>query len=95
MLNYHNKKITDPDVPVMCITNDLRNKDMFNNFLFNSQEIDNKLLTNEKYFRPAYARTLYNMQGDECKLYYIAPEDIDWFLNPRMAYTLISRIKNL
>jgi len=95
MLNYHNKKITDPDVPVMCITNDLRKKGMFNNFLFKSQEIDPEILTDEKYFRPAYARTLYNMQGDDCKSYYVAPEDIDWFLNPRMAYTLISRIKNL
>lgn len=93
MLNYHNKQITDADVPVMCITNEFRNKGMYNNFLFKSQEIDPEILTDEKYFRPAYARTLYNMQGDDCKSYYIAPEDISWFLNPRMAYTLISRLK--
>ena len=93
MLDYHKKQITDADVPVMCITNEFRNKGMYNNFLFKSQEIDPEILTDEKYFRPAYARTLYNMQGDDCKSYYIAPEDISWFLNPRMAYTLISRLK--
>jgi hypothetical protein len=93
MLQYHNKTINDPDVPIMAITNDLRNKDIYNNFLFKSQDIPEELRTNEKYFRPAYARTLFNMQGDETKSYYMAPEDIKWFVNPRMAYTLISRLK--
>lgn len=92
MLAYHNQTITDDDVPVMCITNDLRKHDMYNNFLFKSQEIPVDLLENEKYFRVAYARTLYNLQGDETKSFYVAPEDMKWFLNPRMAYTLISRL---
>lgn len=91
MLAYHNKTINDSDVPIMCITNDLRDKDIYNNFIFKSQDIDRKLY---KHFRIAYARTLYNMQGDECLSYYMCPEDIKWFANPRMAYTLISRIKN-
>jgi hypothetical protein len=92
MLAYYNQTITDDDVPVMCITNDLRKHDMYNNFLFKSQEIPVELLENEKYFRVAYARTLYNLQGDETKSFYVAPEDMKWFLNPRMAYTLISRL---
>ena len=92
MLRYHSKTMDDPDVPIMSITNDLRHKNIYNNFLFQSQDIP-KELKNEKYFRPAYARTLFNMQGDEATSYYMAPEDIKWFLNPRMAYTLISRIK--
>jgi hypothetical protein len=32
------------------------------------------------------------MQGDETKTYYFVQDDIKWFLNPRMAYTLISRL---
>ena len=101
MLTHNKKYITSPDVPVMCITNDLRDKicpngqeGMYNNFLFRSQEIDQELLTNPKYFKVAYARTLYNMQGDECHSYYMAPEDIHWFANSRLAYTLISRLKH-
>jgi len=47
------------------------------------------------HFRPAYARTLYNLQGDQVKSYYIAPEDIDYFTKPREAYTIVSRIQNL
>ena len=98
MLNYHNKTIADDDVPIMCITNDLRNHDYYNNFLFKSQEIpltdekQKELRTNDKYFRVAYARTLYNLQGDEVRSYYMAEEDLHWFANPRMAYTLISRL---
>jgi hypothetical protein len=91
MLNYHDKTINDSDVPIMCITNDLRDKEIYNNFLFKSQDIPKELL---KHFKVAYARTLYNIQGDECRSYYIAQEDIKWFANSRMAYTLISRIKN-
>lgn len=93
MLNYHNKTIDDDDVPMMCIINDpkLQEKNIFNNFLFKSQEVT----FNPKQFKVAYARTLYNLQGDEAGSYYMAPEDIKWFLNPRMAYTLISRIKSL
>lgn len=91
MLAYRNQTITDDDVPVMCITNDLRKHDMYNNFLFKSQEIPVDLLE-KGYFRVAYARTLYNLQGDETKSFYVAPEDMKWFLNPRMAYTLISRL---
>ena len=89
MLNYHNKKLGDDGIPMMCITNDLRKHEIYNNFLFMSQDIKVSL----KNFRVAYARTLYNMQGDECKSYYMAKEDLKWFTNPRMAYTLISRLK--
>jgi hypothetical protein len=91
MLKYHGKTVNDDDVPIMCITNDLREQNIFNNFLFKSQEVK----FNAKHFKVAYARTLYNLQGDEAGSYYMAPEDIKWFLNPRMAYTLISRIKSL
>jgi len=91
MLAYHNKTIKD-DIPLICKTNDLRDLNIYNNFIMNRNELDIHQDKIEKYFKPAYARTLYNMQGDEAKSYYVAPEDIHWFANPRMAYTLISRI---
>jgi hypothetical protein len=46
----------------------------------------------KKYFKPAYARTLYGIQGKSIESYYYAPEDYK-FLTPRAAYTVISRIK--
>jgi hypothetical protein len=79
-------------------TQGLRNLMIFNQYQFINQEI--RQITDpefdmEKHFRPAYARTLYNLQGDQVKSYYIAPEDIDYFAKPREAYTIISRIHNL
>jgi hypothetical protein len=49
--------------------------------------------TTTKHWKLAYARTLYNIQGDDTASFYMAPEDIKWFTNPRMAYTLISRLR--
>ena len=97
MLNYLNKTLDDPDVPMICTTNKLRDHNIFNQYQFTTQEIRDKItdpeFDMEKHFRPAYARTLYNLQGDQVKSYYIAPEDIDYFSKPREAYTIISRIK--
>lgn len=45
------------------------------------------------HFVPAYARTMYNMQGDSCKSYHIPADEIKYFNNGRFAYTLISRLK--
>jgi hypothetical protein len=45
------------------------------------------------HFVPAYARTMYNMQGDSCKSYHIPTDEIKYFNNGRFAYTLISRLK--
>ena len=46
-----------------------------------------------KHFRPAYCLNCYEVQGMSLNSYYWAPED-DKFLTPRMAYTIISRLKN-
>ena len=98
MLNYLNKTLDDPDVPMICTTNKLRDHNIFNQYQFTTQEIRDQIndpeFDMEKHFRPAYARTLYNLQGDQVKSYYIAPEDIDYFAKPREAYTIISRIKH-
>lgn len=89
MLNYHKKTINDPDVPMVCKTNDLKEKNIFNGFVMMSQDISPE---DQIHFKLAYARTLYNMQGDQTRSYYMAPEDIHWFSKPREAYTLISRL---
>ena len=80
----------DDGVPILCKDNDLRDKDIYNNMLFDSEEVDEGDL---KHFKLAYARTLYNLQGDAVKSFYVAPEDMEWFCHPRVAYTLISRLK--
>jgi len=90
MLKRLNKTITDPDVPMICIDNELRDKEIFNQYQFKSQDIDPEDL---KHFKPAYARTIYNLQGDQVKSYYIAQEDIDFICKCREAYTIISRLK--
>jgi len=80
----------DTNVPMMCKDNDLRHKDIFNNYLMMSQDIDPEDI---KHFKPAYARTLYNMQGDECRSFYACPEDKYFVSKPHEAYTLISRLR--
>lgn len=90
MLKRLNKTIEDPDVPMICIDNELREKEIFNQYQFKSQDIDPEDL---KHFKPAYARTIYNLQGDQVKSYYIAEEDIDYLTKCREAYTIISRLK--
>ena len=98
MLNYLNKTLDD-DVPMIATTNDLRKYEIYNQYQFTTTEIrtmiDEEDFEITDHFRPAYARTLYNLQGDQVKSYYIAPEDIDYFTKPREAYTIVSRIQNL
>lgn len=89
MLEYHGKTLDDPDVPLICKTNELREKNIYNGFVRLSKDV---ALEDRKHFKLAYARTLYNMQGDETRSFYMAPEDIHWFTKPREAYTLISRL---
>tara|TARA_S200002703_G_scaffold21073_1_gene17567 strand:- start:187 stop:3201 length:3015 start_codon:yes stop_codon:yes gene_type:complete len=111
---YNKKKVrdlgfnskTDIGVLLICITNDLRKKDLYNKFMVrvvkkeddkvivsddvNEYELDEKEI--EKNFDYGYARTIYSVQGESVKSYYYAEEDKD-FLNGRTAYTIISRLK--
>ncbi len=54
-------------------------------------KIYQKKLKNKEFFKPAYARTIYSLQGSSVQSYYAAPEDIHKFNDPKTAYTLISR----
>ena len=102
------KSLTDIGALIMCKTNELRDADIYNNYVFKVQEInDNKvklynvdfkdtvelpIVAIEKYFDYAYARTLYNIQGQTLNSYYWCKEDTR-ALDGRSAYTIISRLK--
>lgn len=51
-----------------------------------------KKCNSDNYFKPAYARTIYSLQGSTIKNYYAAPEDTKFFNNSKTAYTIISRL---
>jgi hypothetical protein len=93
-------------VKLICKSNDLRDKNIFNNFTFTIKEInkDDYILDDgttisykqlKNNFEPYYACTSYGIQGQSIKSYHYAKED-KLFLknNNRLSYTIISRIKN-
>ena len=106
----NNKKITmyDNGCLVMCKTNKLRNIGLYNNFICNVVDTDDEYVhlkdktqtykvsikQYEAFFKPAYARTLYNCQGKTFKSFHVPDECISAFIqNGKQAYTLISRLK--
>ena len=104
MLNHHGLKFGDIGCKVISITNNLKYKDIYNNFNFvitNNESgiitLDNEINITIKQlkanFIPYYACTIYSFQGDETKSYYFPEEDIDFIKNGKYAYTIISRIK--
>lgn len=95
---------------IMCKSNKLRHLNIYNNFMFIIVESDDEseILTikdlnteykitykqYEAFFKPSYARTLYNCQGKSLeKGYYLATESLKFYNKGRSAYTIISRIK--
>jgi hypothetical protein len=109
-----NKKIMDrmkiemDDIgcKVMCKTNDLREMDIYNNFMFTVTDNDDDVITLddkykvpfdkfEKFFVPAYARTTYNIQGKSLKSFYIPNSELKDMNTGRIAYTVISRLKTI
>lgn len=95
-------------VKLVCKTNDYRKLEIYNDFEFTITDVKNDILTldNEyeftkeqikKDFKPAYARTIYGVQGKSYRSYHFAQED-NYYLNlskykNRIAYTVISRLK--
>jgi len=93
-----------PECSVICRSNNLRSKNIYNGFIFTIKSADDVIsfyetdetITHEeldKYFKPAYARTIYSVQGDEFRTIHIAEEDYLYLKKPEFAYTCISRIK--
>ena len=95
---------------VRCITNDLRQYEIYNNFILKviNKDENNIILSDEikeytipikkyiKSFVPGYARTLHSVQGSNLSNYLICTnkKDIQKFTNPRELYTLLSRFKD-
>ncbi len=103
MLEHLNIKFGDIGCKIICMTNDLRKKDIYNSFDYVIKEInddqitldDETIITIEelkKNFEPAYAITMYKCQGHEYESFYI-PDSSLTFIDGRKAYTIISRLK--
>ena len=99
--------MTDIGARIMCKTNDLKKFNIYNNYDFVVKEGNKETITllHEKIglikiptelikdnFDFSYARTIYNLQGATIGSYYFSPEDHE-YINPRMAYTIISRLR--
>jgi hypothetical protein len=91
---------------VICKSNDLRELNIYNKYRFEVVSSSDKTVCIKdefkeynidkekfmKFFQPAYALTLYCIQGESIESYYYPKEDYK-YINGRSAYTLISRLK--
>jgi len=106
MLEHLGLNHGDVGTKIVCKTNDLHDKKIYNNFYYSVVEIDNDdiIISDDidnikiskkdfdKYFESGYCRTLYNIQGESVKSFYFPEEDMK-YLNNVSVYTLISRLK--
>lgn len=100
------KSMEEEGTTVICKTNDLRDKNLYNKFLcvvvsIEGEEIEltdgvsSYNIKREELFKNfdfGYARTIYSIQGESLDSYYYANEDLYLIYN-RVAYTIISRLK--
>ena len=110
-LKMEDLKLKDdsPLLKIICTTNDLHAKGLYNNYethiirsdsehiyidgdLLGSPEIQIKRDEYVKFFKPAYAKTLYKSQGQSIKRIFYAPEDYKYIDNTS-AYVFISRLQ--
>jgi len=95
--------LSDVGMKVVCYTNKLRGKNIYNKYEFVIQENDGKKIVFdtgdvisleqlEKNFRPNYATNLYGIQCESINSYYYCEEDYR-FLTPRGCYVVVSRLK--
>lgn len=105
IMNHFNLKFGDIGFKAICKTNKLRDYEIYNNFILIITDNDgenikfNNLYSvpiekiKASFFKPGYARTLYNVQGKTLNSYYVPQDELYWFRDGRRAYTLISRLK--
>lgn len=99
------KDISDVNTKVICKTNDLSDKEIFNNNDYVIIKNDNNYITFDDgtiitidelkhNFTFGYAINTYKAQGQEFKSFYFPPEELKYLKNNgREVYTLISRLK--
>ena len=103
ILKHLDIEFGDIGCKIVCMSNDLREKNIYNGFSFTIEDVDGEdvILENDlkitkkqliKYFKPAYALTFYKAQGQQYESIFI-PTTSRQNLSGREAYTLISRIK--
>ena len=87
---------------VICKSNELSDKDIYNNFIYTIKAFNNDKITLNsdeeitleelsKHFEYGYARTLHSAQGETLSDFYYPNEDLD-IIDGRFTYTLISRL---
>lgn len=102
-MDLKNIKPYDVGLKLMCINNDLHHENLYNHSVETiiSNDDGEIILSNgskftkaeiNKNFKPAYAKTVYGVQGKSISSYYFASEDSS-FINGKTAYTIISRLK--
>ena len=90
---------------IVCHTNELKDKDIYNNFYYTIKSVDDDITITDgvddivitlkqlkAFFNFGYCRTLYNIQGESLSSFYFTLEDIN-HIDGRALYTLISRLK--
>lgn len=103
MIDYLNIKFGEIGCKIICNTNNLRQKGIYNNFDYIIKSIndiniildDDTSITQEELknnFELGYAITLFKAQGQQFTSFYYPLDDFD-MINNREAYTLISRLK--
>jgi ATP-dependent exoDNAse (exonuclease V) alpha subunit len=101
---YHNiRNIYDVGAKIICMTNKLKHLKITNKMDFTVVANDDLTFTLNngivlpktlsKHFDYSYVRTLHSVQCKSIEKMYIIPDDIKYFLNGHLAYTLISRLK--
>lgn len=101
-------KIKTPTIgcKIMCNSNLLSEKNIYNNFYYNIKAVEGSDITItdglddivitekqlKKFFDFGYCRTLYNIQGESITSFYFPVEDIP-YIDGRALYTLVSRLK--
>lgn len=103
MMEHLKINFGDIGCKIICNSNDLKIKGIYNNFDYTIKDIeDDKIILDDdteitkkeldKHFVLGYAITLYKAQGQQFRSFYYAPEDLQ-YLDGRSTYTLISRLK--
>jgi hypothetical protein len=90
---------------IVCHTNELKDKDIYNNFYYTIKSVDDNITITDgvddivitlkqlkAFFNFGYCRTLYNIQGESLSSFYFTLEDIN-HIDGHALYTLISRLK--
>lgn len=98
------KNIFDIGNKIICITNELGFKNIYNGFTFiiKKQEFDYVITEDdfkisfeelEKNFDYGWALTIHKIQGETLDNYYFPKDDLYFCKNPKVIYTIISRLK--